>query len=77
MGKEPGRNLSKLLNDEEPAVYQISEKKKTLQVEISESDIITLINSIPTVYSFKTKEFETAENLLDLIQRLRQEWNKD
>lgn len=70
-----GRNLANLLKDEEPSIYK-SQRKKKIEVEIFESDIITLINSIPIVQAFDTEEFETAEILLDLIERLRQEWNK-
>lgn len=68
-------NMFSKVDEEEQAIYRTYRSVRKIEIEITESEIIALINAIPKVELFNSPEYSSASSLLDLIQKLREAWN--
>jgi hypothetical protein len=49
---------------------------KTIEIDISEGEILNLINQIPKVYSLEDEEYQKAISLIKLVSKLSEAWRE-
>ena len=80
MGKDKHHGNLKMfdyfLPDEQKNHNESFYNKRKITLEITEREIVTLINSIPKVPFFESDEFNTAKSLIHLIDKLQDAWVK-
>jgi Ca2+-binding EF-hand superfamily protein len=78
MGNEKyhgGLNMFKSIETDIITHKQLS-NIKTIEIDISEAEILKLINQIPKVYSLEDEEYHKAISLIKLVSKLSESWSK-
>lgn len=62
--------------DKERGLKERLENKRTIEIDISEEEIMHIMRSIPQPEGFDSDYFEEAQMLMKLSQRLLDAWEK-
>jgi hypothetical protein len=75
MGKDKYHGLNMLKNRDSNFIsYGQHENIKTIEIDVSEGEILDLINHIPKVYSLEDESYNKAILLIKLVSKLNEAW---